>query len=469
MIPWGKKNPGEFLSSAHSGRAAIAIHSVVDESPGQSGIALLVALIIMTSLSLLALSLALLTDSLIRLNTNAQNRAQAHYAALAGLEEGRGRLRPSAPDAISPTLLPQNVKDVLYIVNSRSQDPVNPTSPSSPYFDYEYAQEFSGGFSGANLRGTVASDQPGAGTAYAIPYKWVRITLKTEYAAKQDVNQDGVLDTTTPVYWDGSHQDLATSMPAGVPVYRLTAFAVGPSGARKLLHAEVGRAGGASSSSPTISASLATASSVSLVGTSIPNLTVSGLDSCAAQNLPGISAGGTITTKDKVTILGMPTPSLQNAPAPSPSASNLIQSWQASAVPILTADPTHVSSTSTGYVGTNVALSQQGTPPQPVIVYADKALSIGGTNAGGVGMLLVNGNLNITAGFSYTGLIIVNGNVILDNDVGNVTIAGALIASGTVTVAADSNDTNAIMVRYSPCAVAQATQTGTTLAAPSVL
>jgi type II secretory pathway pseudopilin PulG len=466
MIAWGRKNPGEFLNSAHSERAAIAIHSVVDELPGQSGIALLVALIIMTSLSLLALSLALLTDSLIRLNKNAQNRAQAHYAALAGLEEGRGRLRPSAPDAISPTLLPQNVKDVLYIVNSSTQDPVNPTSPSSPYFDYEYAQEFSSGFSGANLRGTVASDQPGAGTAYSIPYKWVRITLKTEYAAKQDVNQDGVLDSTTPVYWDGSHQDLATNMPTGVRVYRLTALAVGPSGVRKLTQTEVEGTGGASGLSPNVSASLATASSVSLTGASTPNLIISGMDGCLVQNLPGVSAGGSITTKDKVTILGMPTPSLQNAPAPSPSAANLIQSWQAFAKPILTADPTHVSYNGTSYVGSNVVLGQQGPPPQPLIVYSDKPLSIGGTNAGGVGLLLVNGNLNVTAGFTYRGLIVVNGNVTLDNDVGNISLGGAIIASGIVQVTSDSQNKNTITLQYNSCAISEAT-TGS--AGPSVL
>ena len=190
----------------------------------EAGIALLLALLIIFILSGLAVSVILLTDSQIRLERTVEAQSRVHYAALAGLEEARGRLNSSAPDTITP--LPTTVTQVLYLVNSSTADLVQPTNPASSYYDSEYAREFAGGLSAATVLPAVASDQPGAGTAAAIPYKWVRITLKTEYSSNQDVDQDGVLNSTTPIYWDGSQQDLSTRLTQGVAVYKLTALAV---------------------------------------------------------------------------------------------------------------------------------------------------------------------------------------------------------------------------------------------------
>src|SRR5208337_2666099 len=167
-----------------------------------------------------SVGLVLFTQSESRLSGTIAAQSQAYYAAVAGLEEARGRLNPLAADAIA-TQLPTQVNQVLHLVNSTSQHPVKPTEASSPYYDYEYAQEFAGGFGRAQVLPSVASDQPGAGTSYVIPYKWVRITLKTEYASQTDVNQDGILNSTTPINWNGAHQDLAANMPSGLPVYML--------------------------------------------------------------------------------------------------------------------------------------------------------------------------------------------------------------------------------------------------------
>jgi len=278
----------------------------------QSGIALLLALLIILSLTAFSLSLVLFTQSESRLSNTIAARSQAYYAAVAGLEEARGRLNPLAADAI--VTLPQQINQVLYLVNSSSQDPVNPTNASSPYYDYEYVQEFAGGFGAAQVLTSVASDQPGAGTSYVIPYKWVRITLKTEHASQTDVNQDGILNLTTPINWDGTHQDLATNMPSGIPVYMLTALAVEPNLIRKMVQAEV------VGTPPLVPAGgVGTAGSATLTGLSArwytsPNLTLNGMDSCVPpkQNLPGIAAGSTITTSGGMNILGSPSPSVQN-------------------------------------------------------------------------------------------------------------------------------------------------------------
>ncbi len=428
---------------------------------GQPGVAILLVLVVLTILSGLAVSLVLLTDSQSRLTNTVQTQAQVYYAALAGLEEARGRLNPSAPDAISTTSLPTTTTGVLYLVNSSTLDPVQPTNTSSPYYDYEYAQEFSGGFSSATVLGPVSSDQPGAGTASAIPYKWVRITLKTEYSSKQDVNQDGILDPTTTINWYGSNQNLSTAAAGGVPVYKLTALAVAPSGIRKMGQMEV------AAIPNTNSAAVATAATASLSGVTASgksNLTVDGNDACeVASDLPGVMAGSTVTTS-VATVTGSPTPTQQNVSPFPQSASALISSLRPAATPILYADPTHVSVSSggTSYNGTNVVLGTQPsgtTPAQPLVVYSDKPLTISGKSSIGDGILLVNGNLTVDAGFNYRGKIVANGTVTLTSGgTGSISIQGTVISSGNFSANSAASNSTSLSVTFNSCAIAESYQ-----------
>jgi hypothetical protein len=451
--------------------------SLLSEMRQEKGIALLLALFIMLSLSGLALSLVLLTDSQIRLGKTLETQAQVYYAALAGLEEARGRLNASAPDSISGSL-PTAVTQVLYLVNSRTLDPVQPTNASNPYYDYEYAREFSGGLGSATVLPAVASDQPGAGTASTIPYKWVRITLKTEYSSGQDADQNGVLDSTTPIKWDGTHQNLTT----GVSVYKLTALAVDPSRIRKIVQTEVaGTAGAASTFNP--SAGAASAASASLNGVAVgssgaskgkgkgllkkgvPNLVLDGTDACGVSSLPGIMTGGTVNPASPVaTINGVPTPTVQSvAPFPQ-SASALINALRTAATTILSADPSHVtvSGGGTSYVGSNVVLGSQPsgtTPAQPKIVYSDKPLTLSGASSAGDGVLLVQGNLSITGGFDYRGLIVADGTVTLASDAtGSIVVSGSLISSGNLSADSSASTATSLNINYDFCAVTESYQ-----------
>jgi len=424
----------------------------------QSGMALLLALLIIVSLTAFSLSLVLFTQSEIRLSNTVAAQSQAYYAAVAGLEEARGRLNPMAADALA--VLPQQANQVLYLLNSSSQDVVQPTNPSSPYYDYEYGQEFPGGFGAAQMLTAVASDQPGAGTSYVIPYKWVRITLKTEYASNTDVNQDGILNSSIPINWDGTHQDLGTAMPNGIPVYMLTALAVEPSGIRRMEQAEV------AGTPPLVpAAGVGTAGSVTLTGvsqdggTGSPNLTLSGMDTCKVQNIPGIAAGSAIATSGQMNILGSPSPSVQNLLPFPQSAGSIIQSLFAQAVPIQYADPTHVTASSSGtsLVGTNVVLGQlpgPSNPGQPAVVYANQSLAISGSTSTGNGILLVNGDLSITGGFTYSGLIVANGSVALTlNSTGSIQILGSLISSGNLSVDSSASPLTNVNISYDSCAI----------------
>jgi hypothetical protein len=429
----------------------------------QSGIALLIALLIIASLTAFSLSLVLFTQSETLLSGTIASQSQAYYAALAGLEEARGRLNPGAPDqilAVAPQ--PPQTNQVLYLLNSSPQNPVQPTNPSSPYYDYEYAQEFPGGFGAAQPPALVASDQPGAGTSYVIPYKWVRITLKTEYASKTDVNQDGILNSTTPINWNGTNQDLATSMPSGMPVYMLTALAQEPNGIRKMLQEEV------VATPPLVpAAGVETAGSATLTGLwrrwhRSANLSLDGMDACGGPSVPGIAAGSTITTSGLMNIQGTPPEQPSTSLTPPQTAANIIQSLLPQAVPILNVDPNQVTLTAGGasLVGTNVTLGQLPGPSgsgQPVVVYADRSLEISGSTSTGYGILLVNGNLSITGGFNYQGVIVANGTVTLDlSSRGSIDLLGSLISSGNLSINSSASPRTSVNLTYDSCVVADA-------------
>jgi hypothetical protein len=426
----------------------------------EAGIALLIALLVIVLLSAFAFSMVALTTSQLQLGKTIQTQTQVYYAALAGLEEARGRLEPAAPDALSGNSLPTAVNQVAYLVNGAMQDPVQPTNPASPYYDIEYAREFSGGLTGASVLTPVSSDQPGAGTVSAIPYKWVRITLKTEYSSGQDVDQDGTLNNTLPVYWDGAHQNVTGT---GVPVYKLTALAVDASGIRQMAQAEV--AGRVSRYSAL--AGLATGGAATLTGLagrkgSTPNLVVDGNDTvnttpCGTAGVPGLVTVGTASIS-MATVNGIPAPVQQVISLPSSPAA-FINSLRGGATPILSAAPTHVSLVSggTGYAGTDVVLGTQPsgtTPAQPAVVYSDKPLAISGTGSTGDGILLVTGNLSITGGFNYRGLIVVDGTVTLaSNSTGSIQIQGSVISSGNLSADSTQSSSNALRVSYDSCAV----------------
>jgi hypothetical protein len=438
--------------------------------PGSShswerGVALLIALIIMMTLCGLALSVILLTDSQIRLGQTVQAQGQVFYASLAGIEEVRGRMNGSAPDTIAPAL-PTTVSQVLYIVNSSTSDPVQPTDALSPYYDSEYAGENPGGLASATVLPSINSDQPGVGTSTAIPYKWVRITLKTEASVHTDLNQDGVINSTSPVYWDGAQQTLSSA--GGTLVYLLTALAVDQTRVRKMIQTEVAGVPGGANFVPLAAA--ATAGSISITGNvTSPNILVDGNDNnpggtgcpAPAAALPGILAGGAVTISSANVIGNPPT---QSAILPFPqSASTLISQLQSSSVAITSVDPSHITTNGTSYTASGATLGTQpsaGTPGIVQVVYADKPLTISGGANSGYGVLLVRGDLTVTGAFSYQGVVMASGQISFTAPAsGNIFVAGSLLGSGTISFnAASGSSSSKITTQYNSCVVANVLQ-----------
>jgi hypothetical protein len=438
----------------------------------ERGIALLLAMISILLLSGLALSLVLLTDSQIRLGQTAQAQGRVFYAALGGLEEARGRMNGSAPDTITPWL-PNSVSQVLYIVNSSSSDRVQPTRRRSPYYDSEYSSEFPGGFASASVLPNINSDQPGAGTSTAIPYKWVRITLMTEASAHRDINQDGVLNNTAPIYWNGTQENLSST--GGTLVYVLTTLAVDSTKVMKILQTEVAGASASGGTSFTPLAALASAGSATVSGnpgwsrhhSSPPaNVVVNGNDNnpggagCPAPGapLPGITAGGAISSSS-ASITGNPPTQPSVTPFPQ-SVATLISQYAPNATAITSVDPGHVTFNGTSYTASGATL---GTPPSGgtsgtvQVVYADQPLTITGNGNTGYGLLLVNGNLSVTGNFNYQGVIIANGQInFTPPGHESIAVSGSLLASGNAVFNAPSPLHNAtISALYNSCVVAQ--------------
>jgi|HubBroStandDraft_6_1064221.scaffolds.fasta_scaffold19041_3 hypothetical protein len=216
----------------------------------EKGIALLIAIFVLLLISVVAIALLVSSGTETALGTNYRASSTVYYAALAGLEEARGRLLPKNPNYFGPAVIPTPfpLGQSVYVLNRLSGENVVPWDTSNPYYDKEYGAEF------FPISASTAGIQP----AYSVwdytnspnlpgpMYKWVRITAATEQSLYLDVNSDGVYDHTIPIYYDPAQVNssgnsapsliLTLSPPStAVQVLQITALAYLPNGSQKLL------------------------------------------------------------------------------------------------------------------------------------------------------------------------------------------------------------------------------------------
>ncbi len=234
--------------------------------------ALLLALFALLLLSAIGLFMVLASNTETHIDANYSNGLRSYYASRSGLEEVRDRIKYSSGSGGLSDLLPQdiagNTGGVLYVINPASGETVDPTDPTSPYFDDQLCHDYASGVAAKDIKcsmlpGTgnwaataqsvTASSQPGYNAATQLPYKWIRINMKTNRIADPyfvDNNLSGApLDTR--VCFDGETEQLS---PGGAnpscdangmqTVYMLTSLAAtaqtgGPNGSRKLMRVEV--------------------------------------------------------------------------------------------------------------------------------------------------------------------------------------------------------------------------------------
>jgi hypothetical protein len=208
--------------------------STVRTDRTEKGIALLISIFILLLISVVAIALIVASGTESSLAGNYRSATGVYYAALAGLEEARGRLVPKNPNSFNNTDaaflpspgIPLGVGQVRYVTN-----PVGAEDVRAAYPDNEYAAEFGSAPDPANVRTTASVS--GAGGVQGPLYKWVRINAITEFSLQLDVDSDGLPnDNTIPIYYDGTRFNTTST---GLQVLEVTSFAVLPNGSQKLL------------------------------------------------------------------------------------------------------------------------------------------------------------------------------------------------------------------------------------------
>jgi len=425
----------------------------------QRGVALFLAMFALVVVTSIALGMMFLSDSETSVNSNFRDEQTAFYAAKAGLEEARDRMRWNAGTGLTInaslpiTAKPGAAGGVLYILNPTGSETVAPWTTTNAYFDDEICKEVSCG--SAQLpptTGWYVSPALTANSTYAaspvLRYKWMRITLKTNQSAAGTSNVmyvNGSSSSTTTNYyvcWYGTHELVSSTACAlpNKPVYLLTTLAVTPSGTRRMLQYEL--------TSDTLGVSAPGA--LTLDGTSdvmsAPSSNpyqMQGTDSAGCGASAGSSAVPAIAVNDgtdKTTVVtaipsnrdanytgsGSSTPDVEVATMPTnlqsvTSLQNLVATVEANANQTLNGTTTPV--TTIANPGTQAA-------PQIIVVNGDLSLS---SNTTGYGILLVTGTFSPCGTVGWNGLVLVIGKGIVTGcGGGNNQYNGAMIVAQTL-------------------------------------
>ncbi|MGH9575944.1 MAG: hypothetical protein ACRD3R_00800, partial [Terriglobales bacterium] len=435
----------------------------------ESGVALLMALFALMLLTGIAFTLLFLSDTETSINRNYREQQRAYFAVQAGLAEVRERLTTSnAPPhlIVGPTQMPPLANSVMYVINpAGGAEVVAPNSAANRYFDTELCHE---GLTGLNLTDPGAgvpcpspstvpgvyapfidSDSPFSTTTSALNFKWVRITQKANATAAPFYVDGGgsALTYPTQICWDGMRERLRPALYptcASDPpppeflhmrdVHILTALAVTSTGARRMAQMEV-----AHDPPMVTNAAVDSQDHVSLSGA----LTVNGFDYCSCECTKDaktkvttcVSRPGKVCDDDKWAIYSSET-------VDNPNASEVIIAGQSPAIAqnqpwfydipgMITRyadNPSAVNVLDSPYnyscAGTcRTDVETFGTLPNPhppvdsgnpvgivnQITYVPGDLKLTSNFSNGAGILVVDGDLEISGGFQFFGLILVKG------------------------------------------------------------
>src|SRR6266567_581635 len=141
-----------------------------------NGVALLISIFVLLLISVVAIAMIVASGTESSLAGNYRSSTSVYYAALAGLEEARGRLlaknvgsfKNTAPTLI-PTPLP--IGKPVYIINPVGSENVTPWVPGSTYADGEYNSEFGSSYPLPN----PSPSRPSVSTVAGVQgpsYKW---------------------------------------------------------------------------------------------------------------------------------------------------------------------------------------------------------------------------------------------------------------------------------------------------------
>jgi hypothetical protein len=214
----------------------------------EDGIALLIAIFVLLLISVVAIALLVSSGTETALGANYRTSSTVYYAAIAGLEEARGRLLPKNPkyfgaSVISPTTT-FPLGQTLYVINRLAGDNIAPWDSSNSYYDNEYQTEFGTAASSASWQSVYSVWDNNIQNKPGPIYKWARINAATEQSLFLHVNGTSSYENTIPIFFDPFHVDnsanawpslIVGSTPTAVQALEVTAMAELPGGSKKIL------------------------------------------------------------------------------------------------------------------------------------------------------------------------------------------------------------------------------------------
>ena len=449
----------------------------------ERGMAMAIAIVTLLIITSVVAVMILSSSTESAISGNFKDEQTAFYAARGGVEEVRDRLRtlPGPPTGSSlsanlPTALPGAAGGVLYVLNPLNSETDTPwdSSSSGKYFDSQLVKEVGSQPSATGWYAT-ANANSAYQTTPQLPWKWVRITAKTNSNITVNgagnnvdgqgggtfVDGSGTGTVGQRICWDGQSQFATTqsncqNAGGAAQVYKLTALAVTPSGSRRMIQYEV--------TTNVVLPLVAAMYAKGAVNTGQAlNVTGNTDSSCASPSTYGAASGtSTVTEPGGGNVTGSPA-ALANNYGWNVNLTGLESSLSAGAVNISTVSGTTTSGSNVtlhnGTLGTAPTVTYNGSDNLATITNAGNpvtyvtpdltngstnpssmgTLTLGGTSPGisGQGVLLVRGNLTIDFGsnFDYFGLIVVLGNINMvntGNGNANPHIHGAILAGGTI-------------------------------------
>jgi len=414
----------------------------------QAGVALLLAIFVLLLVAVVGIAMMAASGTETSLTANYRSSTSAYYAALSGLEEGRGRLLPKNPNYLSCCIPPFGstlpLGQVIYITNPLASDPVpsDPTNYGNPqaYPDTEYT--IREGFAPPTYV-KVSSAQTLAGSPNPL-YKWVRINAINERAILVDVNNTNpgppnsdwfqFLNTPQLIYFDGKNLTRSVTQYQALSV---TALAALPDGSTKLLQYVVAPV----ALQIPISAALTIAGpgsvgNVAVVNQpSMPNYSFSihgddqapgnngGLPPCPTK--PSLPAIGVLNDADYTNVHdntlvnpqpgnytggGVSTPSVSPSPYVHPSNTTVDMTDAVSLSNFLPIVQNGADSVLNG-PRTEADMPSAMTSLNPMTIYVNGPLTLNNSFTG-YGLLVVRGNLTYSGDSGWKGIVIVLGGTI---------------------------------------------------------
>jgi hypothetical protein len=409
-------------------------------------------------LSLIGLAIMMAASTEVLININYKASRAGYFAAEAGTEEARYRIGNGAgANAIVP---PSNTTTAIYIRANTSINPTTGSASSNKYYDPEYftitKRDSSGNqtssASGLTTAQFVTTIQ---GATNQVPYAWVKITQKTEDLAAQNVDNVSINNSTTVYYGANTAtgvisqyvRDAANSLThTGNPVYSVTALAIEPNGTQRKIQTEI-----VVPPPEIVNAAVESYEAVDFRG----RLDIDGRDECYGDSggVVGVQSHSTVDDPNgSQHIYGNPVPIVPSAP------------WNHDVPTIINNLKNSSSFRNVDSPGTNVTCSSGspancsgsdvnlGTFPNGLgYYYSSGDLSISSNGSTGAGILVVDGDMTVHGGFSYTGVIICSGTInFTGGGSDDVNIHGAVIAGHSISDTT-TDIGGSINIQYNSC------------------